>query len=98
MQTTEQLFARIAVYLEGSPKKILIVDLQESQIPNAEIRAHIRQHIKALGLERFCVVVGENMLIKIAARFVVGSLGFKNTEAYGNVREAIADLTGKVNL
>lgn len=69
---------------------ILIIDLTETEPPNAESRAKLRLlFAEQTKMKRAVVFTGRNFLINVAAKFVLGSVGLKSFTVHGTLTEAL---------
>ena len=82
--------------LTAGKKFHIIVDLTQSALPSADVRDILRSRFNLLEdiILSYNVVVGNNILIKVAVKFVAASLGLQNMTAYKSIikaREAIVN-------
>lgn len=68
----------------------LLVDLSESDPPPAALRARIRDFFLKEPITKAALFTERNMLINIAAKFVVAGIGFKSWTIHKTREEAIA--------
>jgi len=92
VQTVEVMFNHAGSLMKEAKRRVMVADLTEASMPSAEVRAQLRARIGDLSLDDFRVVVGDNTIIKIAAQFVVASLGFPVSHAFSTVEDALGDL------
>ena len=80
---------RVEEFVDGNPFHF-IVDLSEAEPPNADIRAAV--HARYNRVSDKCVstqaIIKNNILLKIAAKFVMSSIGIKNFRTAKNFEEA----------
>lgn len=67
-----------------------IVDLSETNPPNAEIRNAIKSRIKPMekNVISYNLYVGRNILLKIAVKFVGASVGLQKFNVFNSIDEA----------
>jgi hypothetical protein len=76
--------------LTAGKKFHIIVDLTQSALPSADVRDLLRSRIYLLEdiILSYNVVVGNNILIKVAVKFLAASLGFQHMTAYKSIIKA----------
>ena len=76
--------------LTAGKKFHIIVDLTQSSLPSADVRDLLRSRFNLLEdiILSYNVVVGNNILIKVAVKFVAASLGLQNMTAYKSIIKA----------
>ena len=76
--------------LTAGKKFHIIVDLTQSSLPSADVRDLLRSRFNLLEdiILSYNVVVGNNILIKVAVKFLAASLGFQHMTAYKSIIKA----------
>ena len=83
------LFDRVAEKSAKLPTFRLIIDLSEAGRPGAEVKAQIEERVQGYtNLEQIYVVMGKNVLIRIAAKFMLARLMSLPIEIVGSLEEA----------
>jgi hypothetical protein len=82
---------RIGKLVAGRSPFFLLIDLTEARRPSAEVRAHLG-HLFATRpqAKHTAVFVGSNLLLRVAARFVLAAAGLERFSIHGGRAEALA--------
>jgi len=69
----------------------IIIDLSHASPPNAEIRNEIKIRFSTIDhlIDSYSLIIGSNILLMVAAKFAMASLGIKNFKIYRKKDEAI---------
>jgi hypothetical protein len=71
----------------------LLIDLRDAKPPGAEAREWLRDLFGSQkGLRRVAVFTGRNLMLNVAAKFVLGSLGLRDFTVNTTLAEAVASL------
>jgi hypothetical protein len=81
-------------YLEelvAEKKFHLILDLSDCKHPSAEVRHALKNRYKAIEhlVNSYSIYIGNNILLRIAMKFIGASLGLKKIKTYNSIQEAI---------
>ena len=76
--------------LSNNKKFHLIIDLSQTKPPSSEVRATLKQRFQILesNILSYQVYVGNNLLLKIAVKFVGASIGLQNFKLVNSIEEA----------
>ena len=76
--------------------RLLLIDIAEASVPNAEIREALRHLVRRLlsgPFDRLAVATGRNFFLTVSARFVLGAaIDQTRCPLYSTNEEALADL------
>ena len=77
--------------ISNNKKFNLIIDLSAASPPNAELRAYIKSRFDKINhlIISVNIFVGSNFLLKIAAKFIGASIGFKNLNIHSSIDKAL---------
>ena len=94
-EAIDALFDIAASKVKGVQNPTLIAHLDEAGVPNAAARDRIRTHIDNTGYGSIGLVFQDNLLVRIATRFIVASLRVDNATIFDSLPEAIEFYTSR---
>ena len=89
--TVHQLFEQAANLLDGEPMRGLIADLRDAGFPTAAVRSQIRVEVSALGCSRMSLILMDNRVLHVAAKFIIAGLRIPQISLYRSIDEALRD-------
>lgn len=89
--TMDVMWDRAAQLYAGQTGRMLIADLSETGLPSANIRARLRNELRALEITHVALVLGQNSIMQTATRFVLTMiLPEYRTSVHSSVDEALS--------
>jgi len=89
-EAIDQLFGRARELAAGIKEPILIASLADAGLPDAAARVRIQQNIQDIGFTEIGVVFQDNVIVRVATRFILASMRFDHARVFMTVDDAVA--------
>ena len=94
-EAIDALFEVAASKVAGVDAPVLIAHLDEAGVPHAAARDRIKTHIDETGYASIGLVFQDNLMVRIATKFIIASLRVDNATVFDSLPEAIEFFTNR---